>query len=272
MNWGLPMLRYFRLFGSLARFSLLSEMAFRGNYLLKVFVEVLWLALLLLFYNTIFGRTESVGGWTKHEYLFFLGFYTALEGLIETFVMTNCSEFGELVRTGNLDLILLRPIDEQFLISFRHIEGGSGPNVVLGFGLMVWSLIAQDWSFDVLRLLSFVATFGCAAAMAYSFLLMLSSTAVWMVRNQSLYELWWLFTSLMRYPREIFSGSWAAPLGKVLTFVVPVLLITNVPARTMVKAFEPLMIGYMLAMTVVLLWLSRRVFRRALMSYRSASS
>ena len=38
------------------------------------------------------------------------------------------------------------------------------------------------------------------------FLLMLSSTAVWMVRNQSLYELWWLFTSLMRYPREIYRG------------------------------------------------------------------
>jgi ABC-2 type transport system permease protein len=265
------MLRYVRLLGSLARFSLLGEMAFRGNYLLKVFVEVLWLGLLLVFYDTIFARTSAVGGWTKAEYLFFIGCYTALEGVLETFVLSNCSEFGELVRTGELDVILLRPIDEQFLVSFRRIEWSSIPNVVLGGALMVGGLAMQNWTFDPLRILGFIVSFACAIAMAYSFLIMLASTAVWLIRNQSLYELWWLFTSLMRYPREIFSG-WATPIGKLFTFMIPVLLVINVPARTMVKVVEPAMMAFMLAVTVVLLWLSRRVFRRALMSYRSASS
>jgi ABC-2 type transport system permease protein len=265
------MLRYFRLLGSLGRFSLLGEMAFRGNYLLKVSVEVLWLGLMLLFYETIFSRTSAVGGWTKAEYLFFLGMYTALEGMLETFVLGNCSEFGELVRTGELDLILLRPIDEQFLVSFRRVEWSSIPNVVLGAGLMGYGLFRAEWEFNPWRIAAFVVTFGCAIAMAYSFLLMLSSTAVWLVRNQSLYELWWLFTSLMRYPREIFTD-WAALIGRLFTFVVPVLLVTNVPARTMVKVFEPEMIAFMLVVTAFLIWLSRHVFRRALMSYRSASS
>jgi ABC-type uncharacterized transport system permease subunit len=40
----------------------------------------------------------------------------------------------------------------------------------------------------------------------------------------------------------------------------------------MVKVFEPEMIAFMLVVTALLIWLSRRVFRRALMSYRSASS
>jgi ABC-2 type transport system permease protein len=137
---------------------------------------------------------------------------------------------------------------------------------------MIYGLIEQSWSFDILRLAGFAIGFTCAAAMAYSFLIMLSATAVWMVRNQSLYELWWLFTSLMRYPREIFSGSWAAPLGKIFTFVIPVLLVINVPARTMVKVFEPEMLLFMVAVAAGLVWLSRRLFKRALMSYRSASS
>lgn len=254
------------------RFSLLGEMAFRGNYLLKVFVEVLWLFLILLFYDTIFGRTETIGGWSKQQFLFFLGCYTALEGVLEMFVLGNCSEFGELVRTGELDVMLLRPIDPQFLVSFRRVEWSSLPNIVLGSGLMIWSLALLDWPFSFLRLATFVVSFACAAAMAYSFLIMLCATAVWLVRNQSLYELWWLFTTLMRYPREIFSGPWGAPLGKLLTFAFPVLLVINVPARTMVKAFEPAMMAFMLVVTVVLLWVSRRVFQRALMSYRSASS
>jgi ABC-2 type transport system permease protein len=65
--------RYLRLFAAFGRFSLLNEMAFRGNYLLKVTVEVLWLGLLVLFYRTIFSRTSAVADWSEAEYLFFLG-------------------------------------------------------------------------------------------------------------------------------------------------------------------------------------------------------
>ena len=35
-------------------------------------------------------------------------------------------------------------------------------------------------------------------AMAYGFLLMLTAASVWFMRNQSLMEMWWLFTTLMR--------------------------------------------------------------------------
>jgi ABC-2 type transport system permease protein len=267
-----PLLRYLRLFTAFGRYSLLGEMAFRGNYLLKVTVEVLWLFLLLMFYRVIFSRTAVVADWPEAEYLFFLGCYYALEGLMETLFLSNCSEFSDLVRSGDLDFFLLKPIDEQFLLSFRHVEWSTVPNVLLGGGLMVYGLIEQGWTFDPVRVVAFAATFVCALAMAYSFLLMLTATAVWLVRNQSLYELWWLFTSLMRYPKEIFRGSLGAPLGRFFTFVIPVLLVSNVPARTMVKAFEPWLTAYMFAATVVLLAVSRWFFRRALRSYRSASS
>ena len=42
--------RYLRLLGGLARYTLSREMAFRGNFLVKVSVEVLWLGILLAFF------------------------------------------------------------------------------------------------------------------------------------------------------------------------------------------------------------------------------
>ena len=266
------LLRYLRLFAAFGRFSLLGEMAFRGNYLLKVVVELLWLGLLILFYRTIFTRTAVVADWKESEYLFFLGCYYALEGLMETLFLGNCTEFAELVRKGDLDIILLQPIDEQFLVSFRNVEWSTVPNIVMGAGLMVYALYLEGWAFDPVQVLTLLVTFPCALAMAYSFMLILSSTAVWMIRNQSLYELWWLFTSLMRYPKEIFRGSLGVPVGWFFMFIIPVLLVTNVPARTMVKVFEPWLAAYMVSATVALVALSRWFFRRALRSYRSASS
>ena len=52
--------RYGRLLLAFARFSLIQELAFRGNFLIKVLVEVLWLTILLIFYDTIFSKTETV--------------------------------------------------------------------------------------------------------------------------------------------------------------------------------------------------------------------
>ena len=43
--------KYLRLLGHLARYTLNRELAFRGNFLVKVSVEVLWLGILLAFYR-----------------------------------------------------------------------------------------------------------------------------------------------------------------------------------------------------------------------------
>jgi len=266
------MRRYFRLLLALGRYSLLRELAFRTNFLAKISVEVLWLGVLILFYKTIFSKTPSVADWSETEFLFFLGCYYALEGMIETLFLENASEFAELVRTGDLDFFLLKPIDEQFLISCRNIDWSTAANVVMGFVLMGIALVQMNWVFDPVRLVLFLLMFVCGLGLAYSFLLLLTSTSVWFMRNQSLYELWWLFTSLMRYPREIFENSWAFLLGRFFTLVIPVLIVVNVPASIMVKAFDGPTLAGMFGATLVMLCISRRVFQAALRRYRSASS
>lgn len=99
---------------------------------------------------------------------------------------------------------------------------------------MVISLFQMHWQFDLLRVVTFLFTIMCGTAIAYSFMLLLTSISVWMVRNQSLMEMWWLFSSVARYPKEIFAGGWAEPLGNFFTYFVPILVVVNVPANTMV--------------------------------------
>jgi ABC-2 type transport system permease protein len=264
--------RYLRLWLAFARYGLTRELAFRGNFLVKVTVEVLWLGILLIFYDTVFSQTSVVAEWNWNQYLFFVGCHYALGGLIETLFLGNCGEFADLVRSGDLDFYLLRPVDEQFLVTGRDVDWATAPNVLLGAGICVFALWRMDWAFDPVRAVVFVVMFTCGLALAYSFLLLLTSSSVWLMRNQSLYEIWWLFSTLMRYPREIFAGAWAYPLGWFFTFVIPVIVVTNVPARAMVKALEPAVAAYTLLATGVLLVLSRKVFRLALRRYRSASS
>jgi ABC-2 type transport system permease protein len=266
--------RYFRLWLALARYGLVRELTFRTNFLVKISVEILWLSLLLVFYRTVFQQTSVVAGWKEDQYMFFVGCYFALSGLIETLFLENCNEFADLVRTGDLDFYLLKPIDEQFLVTCRHIDWSTAANVLMGAGVMVFALWQMEWQFDAATLALFLLLFGCGTALAYGFLLLLTSASVWFMRNQSLYEMWWLFTTLMRYPREIFvAQSWAAPVGWFLSFVVPIMLVINVPAELMAKnVLDPTFVASMTIATAVILVTSRWVFRRALRKYRSASS
>src|SRR5271166_5919742 len=146
------MARYLRLLGALARYGLARELAFRGNLIAKVAVEVLWLAILLIFYLTVFQNTSSVAGWTEERYLFFVGCYFAMAALVETFFLSNCNEFSDLVRSGDLDFLLLKPIDEQFLVTCRSIDWSTLPNVLVGAVVMVVSLWRMDdWHFEPIR-------------------------------------------------------------------------------------------------------------------------
>jgi ABC-2 type transport system permease protein len=268
-------MRYVRVWLALARYGLTRELSFRTNFVVKVSVEILWLSILLVFYNAVLTHTGSgtVAGWTRAEYLFFVGCYFTMEGFIETLFLSNCGEFSELIRSGDLDFVLLRPMDEQFMLSLRSIEWTTVPNILMGTGVMGYALAQQGWEFHPGRLALFVLLFACGLGLAYSFLVLLMSSAVWMVRNQSLVELWWLFTMLWRNPREIFERSWAIWIGRALTYVLPVMIITNVPAGALInRAFDPYLTGYLIAATAVMLLVSRRVFRYSLRRYRSASS
>jgi ABC-2 type transport system permease protein len=78
-----------------------------------------------------------------------------------------------------------------------------------------------------------------------------------------------------RYPRSIYSGS---PTGEILQFafsyVIPILLVVTIPARQLLsKALEPSWITLVsISITLVLLFVSRWIFKWSLNSYRSASS
>jgi ABC-2 type transport system permease protein len=103
----------------------------------------------------------------------------------------------------------------------------------------------------------------------------LAACAVWLGRNESLYDYWFYVINFSRYPMEIYRGTIGTPLRLFFTFAIPVLIVVNVPARLLAK---PLTVSEWRLAVVALfstagsLLMSRWIFRRALLSYRSASS
>jgi len=80
---------------------------------------------------------------------------------------------------------------------------------------------------------------------------------------------------LMGDPAEIYAGPWGDPLRAVCTFVIPILLVVNVPAGTLARPLSGEAWGMVVltfAAAGISIGLSRIVFQAALARYRSASS
>jgi len=115
----------------------------------------------------------------------------------------------------------------------------------------------------------------CGVAILYALVIMLAAATIQLGRNQSLYDFWFYITNFSRYPAEIYAGPWGGPLRTVCTFVVPILLVVNIPARVLAKplsgeAWWPVA-GTVIAAAAALV-VSRLFFQAALAKYRSACS
>ncbi len=267
--------KYLRVFLTFARNSLVRAMTFRTNFLLECITSLSWVGMNLSFYLLVFQYTKSVGGWGQYQYFVFLATLQLINSIVEALFMPNAEEFSELVRTGELDFALLKPIDTQFLISLAKIDWSSLANFLFAIGLLAFSLFKLNVFPGFAAVLLYPLYIVSGVVILYSLTITLAASTVWLGRNQSIYDFWFYITNFSRYPMEIYRGPIGGALGWLFTFLIPVLVVVNVPARLLAKPLEanqwPLAL-FALAATVLSFAGSRWLFLRALNGYRSASS
>jgi ABC-2 type transport system permease protein len=269
---------YLRVFLTFARNSLVRDMTFRWNFVIESLSSLSWMLMNLGFYVLIFKFTDEMGdgtGWGKYEFFAFLATSLFINSVVQALFMPNAEEFSELVRTGGLDFALLKPIDTQFLISMHKVDWSSLSNFVFAICLLAYSLAQLDFTPTMAQVILYPLYLVCGVAILYSLMIALAATSIWLGQNQSLYDFWFYITNFSRYPMEIYSGTFGGPLQFVFTFLVPILVVVNVPARLMAKPVveqEWGLAGFALLASVLSLVISRWIFKRALLRYRSASS
>ena len=200
-----------------------------------------------------------------------------INSVVQMFFMTNADEFSELIRTGDLDFALLKPIDTQFLISLRKIEWSSLANFLVAAVLMALRTCHASKGFDltVWQVVLYPIYVVMGIVILYSLTIVLAAASVWLGRNTSIYDFWFYITTFSRYPMEIYSGPVGGWIRWGFTFLLPVLIVVNVPARMLAKPLRPeysYLAGFAILATILSFMISRWVFQRALLSYRSASS
>ncbi|TWT61467.1 ABC transporter permease [Rubinisphaera italica] len=258
-----------------AKNSIVRELSFRSNFLITIITRGFWFAAQLILFEIIYQNVNTIADWNRAEYFGFMATGMLINAIIESLFMPNCANFSELIRTGNLDFVLLKPIDTQFLISIEKINLAMMNQILLSGALLTYSLVNLDRPIGFVNVLMYLLLVAVGVIFFYCLMITLASTSVWFGRNQGLYDFWFYVTVFARYPQQIYTGgALAESIRVIFSFVLPILLVVTVPAQILVsKALEPSWIAlWSILMTAVFFVLSRYVFLWSIGRYRSASS
>jgi ABC-2 type transport system permease protein len=261
--------RYLAIYGMLWRNSLVREMTFKANFVLWIFVELLWFGLQLSFISVMYLHTDSIAGWSKWQVVFLIGTSHFIQQIFQAFFLINCTHLSELVRTGKLDFLLLLPVNTRWIVSVRQLDLGAFVNaatalVIMGYAARQLHLVpapAQAVGFLVL----------CAAGILihYSLMFLLATVSFWTVQAQGIVWAYYNLFNIARLPDSAFRGLFKA----FFTFAIPMLLVSNVPAKLLVdrlgSSWEMLLL---LGMSGLCFLLSDAGWRASLRHYTSASS
>ena len=263
-------MRSVRLMKAFLRASIQEQTAYRFNFGLHVFSSLLALATGLIGLQVLFGRVERVNGWDEAGTLAVLGVYLLIGSLRGLVIGPSLDSLGGMdgeVWQGAFDFTLLRPAPTQFLVSVRKWRVTALFDLLLALGVLVLALLrlpAWPGMFDAL---TFGVALIAALGVVYAMLLAMTALIFWSPGLLSL----WVFDGifqLARFPLSLYPG-W---LKLVLTWVIPVGVITTLPAEALAGALDAPRLGALLAGSAVLVVAASLLFRTGLRRYASASS
>jgi ABC-2 type transport system permease protein len=261
--------RYLSIYAALWKNSVTRETMFKGNFLLWIFVEILWFGLQLSFISVIYLHTDEIGSWTKWQVVLLVGVSHFIQQIFQAFFLINCANLSELVRNGKLDFLLMLPVNTRFVISLRQVDLGGFVNAASAVAVMAYAGHRLHLTLSPGVILGFLTLCVVGILIHYSLMFMLATISFWTVRAQGIVYGYYNLFQIARMPDEAFRGLFKA----VFTFALPMLLVSNVPVRLLTdKLDSPLPWLLLLGMAGVCAVVSDLVWRVSLRHYTSASS
>ena len=261
-------MRYAGLLLMQLRASMLLALQYRADFLLDGFVEVFWMVPAIVPLAVVFRVRPHLGEWSFGEALMVVGWFTFLQGVLEGVINPSLVTVVDHIRKGTLDFVLLKPADAQFLVSTAKIEPWHLVDVVGALALFAYAFGKIGRWPSLLNLGTGLAFLGLAIIILYSIWILVVSASFWVIKVDNLSYLFGSLFDAARWPITVFRGA----LRVVFTFVFPIALLTTYPAMALLGRLDLKTALAALGGGLAFAAIARRVWRRALALYTSASS
>jgi len=234
-----------------------------------VFGSILWGFFSIIAMYILTARSSSVFGWSRTDLFVLVGVFNILiGGIYRMFTSTNFDRFVYIIQRGELDGLLLKPLNLQFALSCWYISYHYILRVILAVMYTVFVLGLSHVPITFFSVLSFLFLGVFGLITLYSFWFLIMTSLIWFPDLYNLTELLYTTDNFSRYPPQIL---WAIRLSVFIIFF-PVTLTVSIPAKALLHTATTTDAVMLVAFGVGLLYCSGKFWQFALRYYTSANS
>ena len=238
----------------------------RGVMIIMLFGKFLRIALFVIFLNFLFSGAKGLAGYSREQIIFFYLSFNLIDTLAQMF-FREVYRFRDLVISGNLDLVLTKPINPLL----RTLLGGTD---VLDFIMLFLILFATLWyglnfiTSSPLNWLLYIILILNGLLIAAAFHIFVLGMGILTTAVDHLIMIYRDFTSMLRIPVDLY----IEPIRFILTFLIPLGIMITFPAKVLMGILSPAFMFISISFAAVAFYLSLKFWRYSLKKYSSASS
>lgn len=260
------MKKYLRLYLLLIRLNFSSLTAYRSNFLTSTFSSLTWAVFQIITILILTTNVQTAFGWNRVEMIILVSSFNIFIGIFHMVFSPNFERFSEIINLGQLDTLLLKPVNSQFLVSLWLVNIASIFRVLFGFLFVTYFIISSNIGVSFLSIIGYLLIIPFSLVLLYSIWFIVMTLIIWFTRLTNLVDLMYTLNGFSRYPKEMFKS--ASPL--VFYFVFPLVIIVTTPTKVLLQKFSLSEVIILLAITAVFFYFSKMFWKFALRFYTSA--
>jgi ABC-2 type transport system permease protein len=246
--------------------SLTEELSFRLNFILLLFVDIIFLFSTLGATYVLFEHIDYLGPWNQNQLLFFLCFMLVVDDFQSLVLSSNFWMLSVDLKAGNLDFTFLKPIPSLFPMFFRYLRPSSALSTLVSLGLLIYFGIQLQ--FSLIQFALILPLLLMAICLRFLIEMVIALSMFWTTEGAGINFLRLQLQALSRWPDIIYRGV----AKKVLSTILPVLMVGSAPMHFLFDLSQwhylLIMAGLCVCFYLVLKYLWSWARRR----YESASS
>ncbi len=202
------------------------RLAYRVDFMVDLGANLFAIGVQLATLTVLFSKVTALKGWSFEQVLFIYGFSLLPLGLFNL-VSVNLYRFAErYIAEGNLDRVLLRPLNPLAQVLFESFNVSGLNELVLGVGIMVYAGLELGLSLTAVDVLVLLALVPSAAVIYLAVFLGLTAVSFWAEDRMGLAPPIYNVIRFARYPLTIYGRG----VQLFLTFVLPFAWVAYLPA------------------------------------------
>lgn len=229
------MVEALRLYVRLAGASVRGQLEYPGSFLMLALGHLVITAVEFAGIALLFRRFGMLRGWTLPEVAILYGMVNVSFALAEA-ASAGFDRFGELLKSGEFDRILLRPVAAELQVAGYELTLRRAGRLAQGLALFCWGVLAAPTPVGAGGLALLTAGIASGICLFYGLLVFQAALAFFTTETlEAMNVLTYGGVEMAQYPLEIYAGG----LRSFFTWVVPLAAANYLPAVAALGRVDP---------------------------------